>query len=218
MRDVKTNRAWKIATGVTGLIAIAAIVWAIMAMTSSQHGSGMMSGSTTSESHMGDMPGHTMQSDGTIAMDDQAFITMMVPHHQMAVDMAKVELARGKDPQTKALASRVIAEQSKEIAQMKAWYREWFGTDVPDMPMSEDMAMMGMDMDMDALQSTSQPDRMFLTMMLPHHAGAVTMASTAMTTSQRAELTDLAKKIVAEQSVEIGQIQEMRQRIAPPLG
>jgi uncharacterized protein (DUF305 family) len=159
-----------------------------------------------------------MESDGTIAMDDQAFITMMVPHHQMAVDMAKVELARGKDPQTKALAARVIAEQSKEIAQMKAWYREWFGTDVPDMPMSEDMAMMGMDMDMDALQSTSQPDRMFLTMMLPHHAGAVTMASTAMTTSQRAELTDLAKKIVAEQSVEIGQIQEMRQRIAPPLG
>jgi len=78
--------------------------------------------------------------------------------------------------------------------------------------------MMGMDMDMDALQSTSQPDRMFLTMMLPHHAGAVTMASTAMTTSQRAELADLAKKIVAEQSVEIGQIQEMRQRIAPPLG
>ena len=43
---MKTNRAWKIATGVTGLIAIAAIVWAIMAMTSSQHGSGMMSGST----------------------------------------------------------------------------------------------------------------------------------------------------------------------------
>jgi len=215
---VKTNRAWKIATGVTGLIAIAAIVWAIMAMTSSQHGSGMMAGSITSESHMGDMPGHTVQSDGTMTMDDQAFITMMVPHHQMAVDMAKVELARGKDPQTKALASGVIAAQSKEIAQMKGWYRAWYGTDVPDMPMSGDMAMMGMNMDMDALRSTSQPDRMFLTMMLPHHAGAVSMASTALPTSQHADLADLEKKIVAEQSIEMGQIQKMRQRIAPPLG
>ncbi len=215
---MKTNRAWKIATGVTGLIAIAAIVWAIMAMTSSQHGSGMMSGSTTSESHMGDMPGHTMQSDGTMTMDDQAFITMMVPHHQMAVDMAKVELSRGKDPQTKALASSVIAAQSKEIAQMRGWYRVWYGTDVPDMPMSGDMAMMGMDMDMDALRSTSQPDRMFLTMMLPHHAGAVIMASTALPTSRHAELADLEKKIVAEQSVEMGQIQKMRERLAPPLG
>lgn len=130
----------------------------------------------------------------------------------------KVELARGKDPQTKALASRVIAAQSKEIAQMKGWYRAWYGTDVPDMPMSGDMAMMGMDMDMDALQSTSQPDRMFLTMMLPHHAGAVIMASTALPTSQHAELADLEKKIVAEQSIEMGQIQKMRERIAPPLG
>jgi len=205
MRDVKTNRAWMIATGVLGLIAIAAIVWAIVAMTSNQHDSGAMHGGA-------------MQSESAMAMDDQAFIEMMVPHHQMAVDMAKVELARGTDPQTKALATKVIAEQSKEIAQMKAWYKAWYGTDVPDMPMSGDMAMLGMDMDMDALRSTNEPDRMFLTMMLPHHAGAVIMASTAMSTSQHAELVDLEKKIVAAQSAEMGQIQQMRQRIAPPLG
>ena len=101
---------------------------------------------------------------------------------------------------------------------MKSWYKAWYGTDVPDMPMSGDMAMLGMDMDMDALRSTGEPDRMFLTMMLPHHAGAVIMASTAMTTSQHAELVALEKKIVAVQSAEMGQMQQMRQRIAPPLG
>jgi uncharacterized protein (DUF305 family) len=205
MPDVKTNRAWKIATGVLGLVAIAAIVWAVVAMTSNQHGGGAMHGGA-------------MQRESAMAMDDQAFIEMMVPHHQMAVDMAKVELARGTDPQTKALATKVIAEQAKEIAQMKAWYKAWYGTDVPEMPMSGDMAMMGMNMDMDALRSTSEPDRMFLTMMLPHHAGAVIMASNAMTTSQRAQLIALEKKIVASQSAEMGQMQQMRQRLAPPLG
>lgn len=205
MPDVKTNRAWKIATGVLGLVAIAAIVWAVVAMTSNQHG-GMAT------------HGGAMQSESAMAMDDQAFIEMMVPHHQMAVDMAKVELARGTDPQTKALATKVIAEQAEEITQMKAWYKAWYGTDVPEMRMSGDMAMMGMNMDMDALRSTSEPDRMFLTMMLPHHAGAVIMASNAMTTSQRAQLIALEKKIVASQSAEMGQMQQMRQRLAPPLG
>jgi uncharacterized protein (DUF305 family) len=207
-----------VATGVLGLIAVAAIVWAIVAMSSNHQAGGMPSGSTMSQSHMGDEPGHNMDSDGTMTMDDQAFITMMVSHHEMAVDMAKVELARGKDPQTKALAARVIAAQSKEIAQMKAWYSAWYGTDVPGMPASGDMGMMGMHMDMDALRSTNEPDRMFLTMMLPHHASAVTMASTAMTASGHAELADLQKKIVAAQSAEMGQIQQMRERIAPPLG
>ena len=205
MRDAKTSRPWMIATGVLGLVAIAAIVWAVVAMTSNQHGSGAMHGGA-------------MQSESTMAMDDQAFIEMMVPHHQMAVDMAKVELARGTDPQTKALATKVIAEQAKEIAQMKAWSKAWYGTDVPDMSMAEDMAMMGMNMDMDALRSTSEPDRMFLTMMLPHHAGAVIMASNAPTASQHAELAALKKQIVASQSAEMGLMQQMRQRISPPLG
>jgi uncharacterized protein (DUF305 family) len=52
---------------------------------------------------------------------DKDFVNMMLPHHQGAVDMAKVELHYGKDPMLRDLATAIIAAQEKEIGMMKAW-------------------------------------------------------------------------------------------------
>ncbi len=52
---------------------------------------------------------------------DRDFVLMMMPHHQGAVDMAKVELQYGTDPELRQLASNIVAAQDKELAQMKAW-------------------------------------------------------------------------------------------------
>lgn len=52
---------------------------------------------------------------------DHDFVVMMLPHHQGAVDMAKFELAHGKDPALLKLAREIVAAQDKEIAFMKSW-------------------------------------------------------------------------------------------------
>jgi len=52
---------------------------------------------------------------------DKDFVMMMIPHHQGAIDMAKVELQYGKDPKLRSMAEEIINAQEKEIAEMKEW-------------------------------------------------------------------------------------------------
>lgn len=52
---------------------------------------------------------------------DIDFRVQMIPHHQGAIDMAKVALRHARDPFTRQLAESVIVEQQREIAEMRGW-------------------------------------------------------------------------------------------------
>ena len=52
---------------------------------------------------------------------DEDFVRMMMPHHQGAIDMARVELQYGKDPTLRTMAQDIVTSQEKEIVEMKAW-------------------------------------------------------------------------------------------------
>ena len=62
---------------------------------------------------------------GMMAEDaDVAFACAMIPHHQGAINMAKVEIERGDDDQMKQMAQKIIDEQSKEIEVLTKWIEE----------------------------------------------------------------------------------------------
>ena len=52
---------------------------------------------------------------------DGDFVAMMMPHHQGAIEMAKIELQYGKDPGLRKMARDIVAAQEREIVEMKAW-------------------------------------------------------------------------------------------------
>src|SRR5438132_12863487 len=62
-----------------------------------------------------------MHSAGHTGEPDRDFVTMMIPHHQGAIDMAKAILLYGKDPQMRRLAQEIIADQQNEVQLMQLW-------------------------------------------------------------------------------------------------
>lgn len=62
-----------------------------------------------------------MKSQPMTGDADHDFASMMRAHHQAAVDMAKVEIQYGKNPEMKKMAEKVVVDQSKEIKQLDTW-------------------------------------------------------------------------------------------------
>ena len=73
---------------------------------------------------------------------DRHFIEMMIPHHQDAIVMADLALSRARRPEVKELAASIKQEQTSEVKEMRTWYKQWYGTAVPNHSMT-DMGMMG---------------------------------------------------------------------------
>lgn len=153
---------------------------------------------------------------------DQAFIDMMVPHHQSAIEMAKVANERSEREEILALADEIIGAQESEIAQLRAWRQDWFGSDetpgMDAMPLMPGMEMPGMDgmamegtmdmtVDIEALKTAEPFDRAFIEAMTEHHETAIAAATVIASATDRAELQTIAADIIEAQQREIDQMQ-----------
>jgi hypothetical protein len=103
--------------------------WAGMGkMKMSSMGGHMMSNGMMDDDDMGmmSMKGMTMMLEGKTGDDfDKAFLTMMIPHHQGAIDMAKLAQKNAKHAEIKAMADDIIVAQQREIDQMNGWLKSW---------------------------------------------------------------------------------------------
>lgn len=168
---------------------------------------------------------------------DTTFAQMMIVHHKGAVEMSNLADTRADSAQVKDLASQIKAAQQPEIDEMTSWLKAWgepvdmpgmgspspepSSSDMPGMDMSSptpsDSSDMGSSMpgmspeDMMSLQEATGAtfDRQFLTLMIEHHQGAVSMAKDELSKGKNAAAKKLAQSIVTSQSKQIADMQSM---------
>ena len=139
---------------------------------------------------------------------DRAFVAEMIPHHQSAIEMAKIAQQRGSSPFVKQLAANIVKTQDREIGTMKTEDAKLAKDDIKKGKLNMPASMMGMDMDTKSLKSATPFDPAFLKMMIPHHKGAVEMAKIELDKGQDRALKRLAQEIVDGQQREITQMNQ----------
>jgi uncharacterized protein (DUF305 family) len=160
---------------------------------------------------------------------DVRFMTRMIGHHAQALEMARLVPDRSESSPIQILAARIINAQDDEIATMQRWLRDR-GLPVPSvdtmathppehgvgaMPMMPGMVTPEQ---MAALQAASGPefDRLFLSFMIQHHTGAVTMVEELFATdgaAQDEEVFKFASDAQVDQRTEIERMELMLQRM-----
>lgn len=209
--------------------AAAAAVMALLTLTAcgssgNQAGSATTTAGSSTASSSANAQAHNDQ--------DVMFAQHMIAHHQQAIQMSDVILGKqGIDPRVIELANQIKSAQGPEIQQMQTWLNQWGqpttpgamtpSSTMPGMPSHSGMpgmpgmpGMGGMDgmmseQDMQALQNAQGVDasKLFLTQMIQHHQGAITMAQNEVKSGQYSPATAMAQSIVTSQQKEITTMQ-----------
>ncbi len=182
-----------------GVVAVASIVYYLTTADERAQVGDMMTydESAPENPSMGD-GAHTADHMANDGATERAFLELMIPHHQEAVSTAKEVLERGGTlPEVTTLAEGIITAQEKEIADMKSWYKAWYGEEYQDK--GSYTPMMG---DLSSL-SGAELDRAFLESMIEHHTGALMQAQVVAPSATHPETIGLAKAIAENQSNEI---------------
>ncbi len=163
--------------------------------------------------HHHDMPGMapiTIPAGVLYTEADVRFMQGMIAHHAQAVHMTRLASSAGASARVLRLAQKIDLSQAGEIVLMQEWLRE-YEQFVPDTSSWRSMSMPGMltTDDMAKLERArgTDFDRMFLTLMIRHHEGALTMVADLYASPRAAQEVDisvLANDVESTQTAEIG--------------
>jgi uncharacterized protein (DUF305 family) len=143
---------------------------------------------------------------------DVMFAQMMVPHHEQAIEMSDVVLAKpDADPRITELADEVKAAQAPEIEKLGQWLDSWGAERAAEHDGHAGMDGMMSEEDMQTLTDAAGPEanRLFLEQMIAHHEGAVEMAQTEVENGQDSGAVEMAQTIVDTQQAEIGTMEDL---------
>jgi uncharacterized protein (DUF305 family) len=162
---------------------------------------------------------------------DVRFMNAMIHHHAQAIAVARLAPTHGASPSIQTLAARIINAQQDEISTMQQWLRDR-GQTVPELHITGDAVMVhGTDhpMDMPGMLTADQMraldaargtafDRLFLTLMIEHHRGAVTMVHDLFATDGAGQDEDVfrfAADAQVDQATEVARMELMLSAMDP---
>ena len=186
-----------------------------------EHGSAEQDGGESGDGMQGMDHGSGGTSASEMLMEngeysDERFVDAMAPHHQGAVDMARVALVNAEHPEIQQLAENVVSSQEAEIEELRSIREEQFGSpEIPTEMSPEEMEMMGTMEDPGELENQEPFDRAFIDAMIPHHESAIEMAEVASEETDNSRIRDLTRRIIEAQEGEIEQMTAWREEWYP---
>lgn len=150
---------------------------------------------------------------GNAAMD-QVYIDTMIPHHQLALDMADIAMQHAEHGEIQSLARDIQVDQADEIRWFHGWRDIWWPGAPPPTPGPLLMpgmthAMPGMDVDLAGLAAAQPFDKAWIEAMIPHHQAAIDMTTGALPHLRHTELRDKAQDLAYKQQIEISRMETL---------
>lgn len=143
---------------------------------------------------------------------DIAYARMMIEHHSQALEMTELAPDRAESAKLTSLAERIAAAQGPEIAAMEAWLTEHGEDAKGDSHQHATMPGMATEAQLKKLRAAQGEafDEQFLTLMITHHEGAITMATDVKAQGNNIRIEEMADDVVAQQSSEITRMRDMQ--------
>ncbi|MDG9718308.1 DUF305 domain-containing protein [Streptomyces sp. DH24] len=145
---------------------------------------------------------------------DVEYARMMIQHHTQALEMTELVPKRAESTKTKKLAERIFAAQGPEIDAMRGWLKTHGEKEQPQGHGGHDHATMPGMASATQLKNLRAAegkafDQLFLTLMITHHEGAVTMATDVKAQGNNVQIEEMADDVIAQQTSEITRMREL---------
>jgi uncharacterized protein (DUF305 family) len=131
------------------------------------------------------------------------FLTGMIDHHAMAIEMGEICLDKAEHAQLQGMCQDVISAQSQEIETMQAWLGPWYGVSYEPVMKPGEMRQM----EKLAALSGAEFEIRFMEMLIRHHRKAISEAEKCLDRAYHPDLPDLCQGMIEMQSPEIAQLE-----------